>query len=185
MSGVLLAIVLAGAASTYDGDKADVVKSISDPECPGGTTLQTQERGTDFVKFCARGDGKREGPFVNIDTSKGIVAEKGEYHAGKLHGGWSKWDAAGTLRSQGDYKEGDKIGWWVTFHPNGKKETAGEYGGDGRKRGIWTKWDADGKVLEEGEYRAGNKHGIWITYDPRTGKVKTQTEYADGKERKR
>jgi hypothetical protein len=182
---LLFGASLLAAPPASTGTPKPVVKVVEDPVCPGGTTLQTEAAGTDLRKFCARRDGERQGPFVKIYTPTGTLQEKGSYHAGLLHGAWSKWDTNATLREQGEYHEGNSRGWWVTFHANGLKESAGEYGTLGRKRGTWTTWDEKGKVLEAGEYREGNKHGFWTTYDPATGKVLKQVEYANGAERTR
>lgn len=161
------------------------VIEVEDPLCPGGTTLETETWGTDLRKFCQRTSGAREGPFIKIYTPTGTLQEKGSYHAGKLHGPWSKWDTKAVLREQGDFHEGNKRGWWATFHANGKKASTGEYGDFNQRRGTWTTWNDKGQVIEEGEYREGQKHGFWITYDPKSGKVKKEAEYANGVERRR
>lgn len=163
---------------------AKVVKA-ADPICAGGTDLKTEPRGSWILKFCARPNGERHGPFVKIYTATGGLQERGSYNSGKLHGTWSRWDGKSTLREQGEYHEGEKRGFWTSFHPNGKKATAGEFGERGKERGTWASWNEKGQLLEEGEYRAGQKHGFWTTYDPKSGKVANEIEYSHGVKRKR
>lgn len=156
---------------------------VPDPECPGGTEMKTEGMGTDLTKFCVKRNGEREGPFIKIYTPTNTLQERGSYHAGQMHGPWSKWDSNGTLREQGTWHEGNQRSYWTTFHENGKKASTGEFGNDGYRRGVWTTWDDKGQMLETGEYRASQKHGFWTTYDPVTGKVLKQVEYSNGVER--
>lgn len=165
------------------GPKPEPTKpSIPDPDCAGGTELRRFAEGTEVTKYCAKPNGEKEGPFVNIYTVTNTVQKLGTYHRDSLHGSWSSWDSAGTLREQGSYQEGYRRGFWTWFHANGKKASSGEYGANGM-RGVWSKWSEEGKLIEEGEYRNELKHGIWTTYDPKTGKILTSIEYANGVER--
>ena len=152
---------------------------MPDPACAAGNTLRTLNEPNGDLRFCAKPNGEREGPFVKVHAS-GALRDRGSYHTDKLHGAWSTWDEKGTMREQGAYREGTLTGYWTAFHANGRKQATKEYTAAGLRRGVWSTWDENGKLVEEGEYRENEKHGFWTTWDPKTGKMLTTVEYANG-----
>ena len=62
----------------------------------------------------------------------------------------------------------DLSGFTVVDHPGGQLQKA-------------LAADASGKVTEEGELLNGIKTGAWITYHPNEGRVKSITNYINGK----
>lgn len=97
------------------------------------------------------------------------------------HGIFESWSAQGQLMSKGSYVYGQQVKTWTTWHPNGKRESVGEYilkfhsakrtkYKQSFRHGVWAFYHDNGQLQTKGTYTQSRKSGIWHTWTRDGGK---------------
>lgn len=131
-------------------------------DCPPGTSYVEAPIGNERATWCARKDGRREGPWILWYDAK-RKKEQGAFRAGEREGLWRTWYPDGKAQSEGTQSAGVRTGTWKTWHSNGQLEQLSSFT-NGALDGPWTTWYRNGNKSEEGRMERGLKAGTWTTF---------------------
>ncbi len=126
----------------YYRDKAQTIPYTGDyREFYGNGTLRLE------MKIAG---GVPEGTYVVYFENR-KPQEIRSYRAGKAHGLWRTYDAAGQLISEAEYRDGEKHGTWRIWDELGTQRYEMNYF-NGKKTGIWRMWNEAGEQTNERRY---------------------------------
>ncbi|MDR0543095.1 MAG: hypothetical protein LBH19_12910 [Dysgonamonadaceae bacterium] len=198
---------LNGEVISYYGDGKTVKNkaTVKNGKVDGPVYRYSQDGRLEYEKGMK--DGIDDGPERRYDESGKVIAEtiykngKAEgksfaiynkgysdayvktecYKNGILDGDYSEKYENGTVKTKGKYLNGKKEGVWETNKEDGSKRPTEEYkNGNVIKRITYF---TDGKVEMERNFNEnGKQHGVEKKYDWETGALKTELNYANGKQ---
>ena len=126
-----LALVIISCVSCTDDEEFPPPLPI---ECPVGTKLVGNAPPTGNRQFCMNEETELEqGPW-RFYFPNGRIQREGNYHGGRKHGRFTKWNHSGIKTSE-DFYDQDK------------------------KTGLWREWTRDGNIRAETPYSENEIHG--------------------------
>lgn len=119
--------------------------------------------------------------------NNGLLAEKGSYYYGKLHGKFQQYHPSGLLKTKAEYDNGLLTGEKIEYHHSGKVQFIINYAirtVNGKKvsvkNGLYQSFNSNGSVAVHQYFLDDKKDGKSLEYYP-TGRLKKSAVYKEDK----